>query len=158
MMWRERGGRRGWPAGVGGGAGQRQHCPRERRFGSLSRERGSGTVLASAALAVVVLTAVVALILAAVVRDGRVARVAADLAVLAAAAPLAVGETADCAAAVDVATANGARVESCTPLGDGSVLVAVTAPRGGVGSWLPLPATMRAQARAGLAPPAARSP
>ncbi|MGL5862674.1 MAG: Rv3654c family TadE-like protein [Phycicoccus sp.] len=138
------------PARLGRGSG---YPSRESGSWHASRERGSGSVLASGVLASLVLTAVTAVVLAAVVRDVRAARVAADLAALAAAAPLASGGAVDCAAAVDLSAANGARVESCTQLVDGSTVVAVTAPRRGAAAWLPLPATVSARARAGLAPP-----
>ncbi|MGL4176921.1 MAG: Rv3654c family TadE-like protein [Dermatophilaceae bacterium] len=129
---------------------------RSRCSGRVARERGSGTVLASGALAVVVLASVAALVLVAVVRDVRAARVAADLAALAAATPLAAGGAADCTAAADLSMANGARVESCDQLADGSVAVTVTVRRGAAVTWLPLlPESVGARARAGLASPAA---
>jgi secretion/DNA translocation related TadE-like protein len=115
-----------------------------------ARDRGSATVLTVAALGVLVVLLGAGLALVGVVRDVHRARAAADLAALAAAAPLLRGLGIDCAAAREVAAANGGVLRGCRTLADGSVETWVARPRSGAGWWgrgLPEPS---ARARAGV--------
>jgi secretion/DNA translocation related TadE-like protein len=78
----------------------------------------------------------------------------ADLAALAAARSAELGAAQPCSAAVEVAAAGGARLESCRQLADGStgVVVAVEGPVvGGPWGWLHT-GPARARARAGVPP------
>lgn len=113
-------------------------------------DRGSATVVTVAALGVLVVVLGAGLAVVGVVRDVHRARAAADLAALAAAAPLLHGLGVDCAAAHEVAAANGGVLRACRPLSDGSVETWVARPLTGAGGWargLPEPS---ARARAGV--------
>ncbi len=120
----------------------------------MSRDRGSGTVLVAALLVVVAgLASAVAALGHAVLARHR-AEAAADLAALAAAGVLAEPfggspessvVSSPCRRADAVAIANGARLQRCDPVGDGSVTVQVTVPVAGVlARWGPASATARA--------------
>ena len=109
-------------------------------------DRGAATAYAAVVIGVVLLLGCVLSVVAAVVVDLRRAQAAADLAALAGAVAAGTGQDA-CAAAGDVAEANGAALTSCTPAGREVALeVRVTGPR-----WLGLAADPVAQARAGPA-------
>jgi secretion/DNA translocation related TadE-like protein len=116
------------------------------------RENGSATILTVAGIAVVTLALGAALAVVTVVRDVHGARAAADLAALAAAAPVLRGGPVDCAAAWQVAAANGAVLRSCAALPDGSVETWVARPWSGAGGWLGRLADPSARARAGPVP------
>ncbi len=117
-------------------------------------ERGSaGLLLVWVSALVVVATAAAAVWGGAVVARHRAAR-AADLAALAAARSAATGWAEPCAVAARVAAAQGARVQSCGRLLDGStaVVVAVDGPDPGWLFGLADLGPARARARAGTAP------
>jgi secretion/DNA translocation related TadE-like protein len=106
-------------------------------------ERGAVTLFAVSCLALLLLLGAALGVVTAMVRAHRIAQSAADLAALAAAG--AVGRGDPCAAGATVATANGARLESCTVAGrDVTVRVTVSGPR-----WLGQEADLTADARAG---------
>lgn len=117
-----------------------QHQPRQ------EQERGSATVLTTAFLGVLLLVGAALGVVAAMVVAHRTAQSAADLAALAGARSLAEGRDA-CAAAVDLAAANGAEVTGCAVSGrEVRVTVEVAGPR-----WLGQTGDLTAQARAGPA-------
>jgi secretion/DNA translocation related TadE-like protein len=89
-------------------------------------EGGAATLFAVSCLAVLLLLGAALGVVAAVVSAHRQAQAAADLSALAGAEVLGRGRD-PCAAAADVAVANGARLGSCTVAGR-EVLVEVTAP------------------------------
>jgi secretion/DNA translocation related TadE-like protein len=107
-------------------------------------ERGSASLFAIACLAVLLLLGAALGVVAAMVRAHRSAQSAADLAALAAAS--AVGSGRDpCATATGTASANDARLTSCTVLGrEVTVRVRVDGPH-----WLGQTADLSAEARAG---------
>lgn len=107
-------------------------------------ERGAVSLFAVSCLAVLLLLGAALGVVAAMVLAHRTAQSAADLAALAAAG--AIGEGADpCARGAEVASANGARLASCTVRGREAVVrVTVTGPR-----WLGQEADLTAEARAG---------
>jgi len=113
-------------------------------------ERGSATLAASGVLGLLLVLGAALGVVGAMVHAHRVAQSAADLAALAGAHTG--GEGGDpCGAAVDVASANGAEVVSCTasPSGAGTdvrVRVEVDGPR-----WLGQTHDLEAEARAGPA-------
>ena len=130
---------------------------RLRRSSDLRRgrqdDRGSGTLLV---LALAALGGSLALLLAALsvtLAAGQRAKAAADLAALAAASPVPAGRPPDCRRAGAVAAAQHARLMTCTPLADGSVVVAVRVAVSPAGR---LPAVLApwavGRARAGPAP------
>jgi secretion/DNA translocation related TadE-like protein len=113
-------------------------------------ERGSGTVLILVAVIFGGFLIVVCLTLADAILARHRASAAADLAALAAAGEWAgpgAGSGA-CDQARRVAETNGAQLEECRPLADGSVRVTVTAELGG-GRRSGLLGSARARARAG---------
>jgi secretion/DNA translocation related TadE-like protein len=107
-------------------------------------ERGAVTLFAVSCLAVLLLLGAALGVVAAMVHAHRAAQSAADLAALAAAG--AIGDGADaCGRGAAVASANGARLESCTIRGrEVLVRVTVTGPR-----WLGQEGDLTAEARAG---------
>ncbi|MBD3784348.1 MAG: flp pilus-assembly TadE/G-like family protein [Micrococcales bacterium] len=113
-------------------------------------EEGSGSVLVVGALGALVAVLAGALVLAGAVRDVHRAQGAADLAALAAARPLVVGGAPDCGVAAEVAGANGAVLERCSVLADGSVVVEVVVRRSGAVRWPGVPDDAVSRARAGL--------
>lgn len=112
-------------------------------------ERGAASVLVVAMAGLLMLVGAAAGVVGAIVAAHRVAQSAADLAVLAGAATLADQRGRDpCAAAGEVAAANGARLGSCAVEGsDVLVEVVVDGPR-----WLGQDQDLSARARAGPAP------
>jgi secretion/DNA translocation related TadE-like protein len=107
-------------------------------------ERGSATLFAVAVVGVLVLVGAALGVAGAMVHTHRVAQSAADLAALAGAQSRAGGGDA-CGAAVAIAGANGARVDSCVVDGfDVRVQVTVVGPH-----WLGQHHDLSAQARAG---------
>lgn len=124
------------------------------RRGLAHRERGSATVLAVGAILLLVSVLVAFLLVGAAVQGSLRARAAVDAAALAGAGVLLEGGSTDaaCAAAADLAHANGARVLTCDrqvrdfgPALRVEVVVAVPALRG---------AEAHAVAHAGLVPKA----
>lgn len=112
------------------------------RFGVPGKDRGSATVLVLVHLTVLLVLGAALGAVAAVVVRHRAAQAAADLAALAAATRSADG---GCAAATDVARANGARVTECLLVGpEAEVEVAVPPP-----AWPPGLPELTAEARAG---------
>ncbi|MBM9467408.1 Rv3654c family TadE-like protein [Nakamurella leprariae] len=85
--------------------------------GPRTPDRGSVTVLAGVAVAILVVVASTVVLLAAATGARQRAERAADLAALAGAAALVGGADRACQAAVRVAVANDARVESCRARG-----------------------------------------
>ena len=116
----------------------------------MSGDRGSATVLTVGALGVLVIVLGAGLAVVGVVRDVHRARAAADLAALAAASPLLHGEGVDCAAAREVAEANGGVLRGCRALADGSVETWVARPRSGASGWARGLPEASARARAGV--------
>ncbi|MBM7517230.1 Rv3654c family TadE-like protein [Nocardioides nitrophenolicus] len=120
-------------------------------------QRGAATVLTVAMAGVLLLTGAAAGVVGALVVAHRRAQAAADLAALASATSLATGgataaSPGPCAAAVDIARANGARLVSCWVDDlDVTVEVRVPGPR-----WLGQTHDLSATARAG--PATARGP
>lgn len=118
-------------------------------------QRGSaGLLVVWAGLLVLATTAVASLYGGVVVARHRAGRVA-DVAALAAARAAVLGVAQPCAAAATLALAQGARVESCRLLGDGSALVVVAVPgpsRGAMLTGLGAVSPARARARAGVPP------
>jgi secretion/DNA translocation related TadE-like protein len=114
-----------------------------------SRERGSAAVLMVAILGVVVALAAAAMVITGYLIGHHRARLAADLAALSGAAAYVRGQDA-CDEAREIARRNGAKLISCTRVGDDldfvvTVRTAVPAP-----SRLPgLPQTVEAEAYAG---------
>lgn len=107
-------------------------------------EHGSATVAVVSLIGVVLLVALsAAAVLGAAVAHRR-AQAAADLAALAGATAAAAGDD-GCRAASGVATANGARLDTCSET-DGDLLVAVSA---SVPGSVPFLAEVSARARAG---------
>lgn len=100
--------------GARNAAQARRALARVRRAGAHT-ERGSATVLAVGAVLLLVSVLVAFLLVAAAVQGSLRARAAADAAALAGAGALLEGSSMDvaCAAAADLAAANGARVLSC---------------------------------------------
>ncbi|WP_395656600.1 Rv3654c family TadE-like protein [Nocardioides sp.] len=109
-------------------------------------ERGGATVFAVACLALLLLLGAALGVVTAMVHAHRSAQAAADLAALAAAD--AVGSGRDpCGAGTAVASANGARLDSCVLDGrEVTVAVTVAGPH-----WLGQAADLTARARAGPA-------
>lgn len=109
-------------------------------------DRGGATVFAVACAGVLLLLGAALGVVAAIVVAHRTAQGAADLAALAAAGVIGAGGAGDpCARAVQVASANGARLTACTVAGrDVGVVVEVDGPR-----WLGQRADLRARSRAG---------
>ena len=116
-------------------------------------DRGSGSLLV---LALAALGGTVAALLAALsvtLAAGRRADAAADLAALAAASSVPPGGVPDCARAGVVAAAQHAQLVTCSPLADGSVVVAVRVAVSAGGPLPPvLPGWAVGRARAGPAP------
>ena len=111
----------------------------------MSDERGSASLFAVSCLTVLLLLGAALGVVAAIVHAHRVAQSAADLAALAAAGSVGDGDGDPCAAGADVATANGAHLESCVVRGtEVLVRVTVTGPR-----WLGQTGDLSAEARAG---------
>ena len=109
-------------------------------------ERGSATLFAVAVIGVLLLIGAALGVVAAMVHAHRMAQSAADLAALAGAQAQARGRD-PCRAAVRVATANGASMDSCAVAGsDVQVQVTVIGPR-----WMGQRHDLSAQARAGPA-------
>jgi secretion/DNA translocation related TadE-like protein len=109
-------------------------------------DRGSATLFAVAVIGVLLLVGAALGVVAAMVHAHRMAQSAADLAALAGAQARAHGRD-PCGAAVRVAAANGASMDSCTVAGsDVRVQVTVGGPR-----WLGQRHDLSAQARAGPA-------
>lgn len=107
-------------------------------------DRGAASLLVVACLALLLLIGAAVGVVAAMVRAERVAQSAADLAALAGAVAQQRGSPA-CAAAREVAAANGATVESCVEReGDVLLVVRVVGPH-----WLGQTADLTATARAG---------
>ena len=119
-------------------------APRVSRCAARRQESGAATLFAVSCLAVLLLVGAALGTVAALVAAHRQAQAAADLSALAGAEVLGRGRD-PCAAAVDVATANGARLASCTVAGR-DVLVSVTVPGP---RWLGQGADPSARARAG---------
>lgn len=107
------------------------------------RDRGSGTILMIGVLAVIVSVMAGGLAVVSAVHASLQARTAADLSALAAQSVQLRGDGPTCAAAVRVASANGADVTSCVPTGV-TVTISVTVSTG-------------ATRRLGLGPARARS-
>ncbi len=112
----------------------------------IPEERGAATVLVVAMAGVLMLVGAAAGVVGAIVAAHRSAQSAADLAALAGAATLAEHTGRDpCAAAAEVATANGALLDGCAVEGEDLVVeVTVRGPR-----WLGQDQDLRARARAG---------
>ena len=111
-------------------------------------ERASATLFAVAVVGVLVLVGAALGVAGAMVHAHRVAQSAADLAALAGAEALARGAD-GCAAATEIATANGAVVDACAvDRLDVRVQVTVGGPH-----WLGQRHDLSAQARAGPDPP-----
>ncbi|WP_134741082.1 Rv3654c family TadE-like protein [Nocardioides sp. 503] len=119
---------------------------RRRARGSRRGEDGAATLFAVSCLAVLLVLGAALGVVAAVVVAHRQAQAAADLSALAGAQVLGRGRD-PCAAADEVAAANGARLASCVVAGR-EVLVEVTAPGP---RWLGQDTDPSAQARAGPA-------
>jgi secretion/DNA translocation related TadE-like protein len=111
-------------------------------------DRGSVTLLVVATAALILFVAAALGVVAAMVVAHRVAQSGADLAALAGAEAGSQGLDA-CAAAADVARANGVRLTGCEPVGT-TVTVRVEAPGP---RWLDQTADLSARSRAGPAPP-----
>ncbi|GAB6986056.1 Rv3654c family TadE-like protein [Nocardioides pyridinolyticus] len=109
-------------------------------------ERGAVTLFAISCLAVLLLLGAALGVVAAMVHAHRTAQAAADLAALAVAG--AIGGGGDpCGQGVEVASANGARLDACTVWDhEATVQVTVPGPR-----WLGQAADLTAEARAGPA-------
>ena len=117
-------------------------------------DHGSAGLLAVWVASLVVLATVLAVGWGGVVLARHRAGHVADLAALAAARSAQLGAADPCSAAVEVAAAGGARLESCRELADGStrVVVAVDGPVAGeLLRWLDT-GPARARARAGVPP------
>lgn len=112
---------------------------------TVDNDRGAATVLAVAMSGVLLLVGAATGVVGALVVDHRKAQAAADLAALAGATARA-GQGGDpCAAAGEVATANGGELASCVVEGeDVLVEVVVTGPH-----WLGQAQDLSAEARAG---------
>jgi secretion/DNA translocation related TadE-like protein len=107
-------------------------------------ERGSATLVAVAVVGLLVLVGAALAVAGAMVEAHRVAQSAADLAALGGAQAQAGGRD-PCTVAAALATANGARLDSCAADGlELRVQVTVTGPH-----WLGQPHDPSAQARAG---------
>lgn len=130
---------RGHRAAPDRGARLDQFTGRGRRTG---RDRGAGTVLALSLVALVLTLTGGALVIGSAVVASHRARLAADLASLAGASAAQDGATtAACAAASQVARANGAVTQTCSVVGaDVEVTVSVAT------SLWPAPATARSRA------------
>ena len=112
-------------------------------------ERGSATVLMAAIMGVVVTLSAAALVIAGYLVGHHRARSAADLAALSGAAAHARGEDA-CEQARRIARQNGAKVTSCTRVGDEIDFVVTVRTAVPARSRLPgLPRTVEAEAHAG---------
>ncbi|WP_183092873.1 Rv3654c family TadE-like protein [Nocardioides stalactiti] len=109
-------------------------------------DRGAATVVVVACLGLVLLVGSALAVVAAMVTAHRSAQAAADLAALAGATAASDGAV-PCAAAADVASANGARLTDCV-VADGVVTVAVEVPGP---RWLGQDHDLSARARAGPA-------
>ena len=122
------------------------------RAGPAGQRGSAGLLLVWVAGLVVFATSVAAVWGGAVIARHRAGRVA-DLAAVAAAASAASGTVDPCPAAVLVAAAQRARVESCRPMTDGSVSVVVVVAGPAPGGLLGLARTgpARGRARAGQA-------
>ncbi|HZH18757.1 MAG TPA: Rv3654c family TadE-like protein [Geodermatophilus sp.] len=99
-----------------------------RRSSRLAGERGSATVWVVALSGVLAAIGVAAVLVGAAVVGRHRATAAADLAALAAAERAVRGDPGACAAAVEVAGANGARLTACAVGGGAVVEVAVAVP------------------------------
>lgn len=118
--------------------------------GAARRERGSAAVLVVGAAGALVTVLTAFLAVASVTRVVHESRGIADRAALAAAVPLVVGGVADCAAAEELARADGGRVTGCTARPDGTVVVVAAVPvPPALGRWPGLPDEVSASARAG---------
>lgn len=110
----------------------------------MSDERGAASLAVVTMAAVLMLVAVAATMVVALVRTHRIAQSAADLAALAGAAAAQQGGD-GCAAAAEVASANGGRLLGCTSVRAGTqVQVGVDAT-----GWQGFRFELRARARAG---------
>jgi secretion/DNA translocation related TadE-like protein len=114
--------------------------------GAVRGQRGSATLFAVAVVGLLALVGAALGVVGAMVHAHRVAQSAADLAALAGARAQARGGD-PCAAATEIAQANGASVDSCAVEGyDVLLQVTVVGPR-----WLGQRHDLSAQARAGPA-------